>query len=58
VIHADHRKDWEEDCLRWRGRLLNPEGRFAHWCNDWDDLPMDDTCDEFPDTCSCYTEIR
>lgn len=39
------------DCHRWRGELLIGEKR--HWCNDWDGLPMDETCEhEFP--CACY----
>jgi hypothetical protein len=41
--------DWVDDSLQWRGRVLL--GRYAHWCPDWDDLPMDETCDEWP--CSC-----
>lgn len=41
--------DWQEDCLKWRGRILN--GVYAHWCFDWDELPIDETCDEWP--CGC-----
>jgi hypothetical protein len=40
---------WRDDCLEWRGRIL--EGRYAHWCPEWDDLPVDETCDEWP--CDC-----
>lgn len=40
---------WAEDCRRWRGRLLT--GGRRHWCLDWDLLPVDDTCPEWP--CSC-----
>lgn len=40
---------WWADCLAWRGRLL--VGRQWHWCADWDDLPMDETCPEWP--CAC-----
>jgi len=42
---------WEEHCLHWRGRVLT--GKFAHSCPDWDDLPIDETCEnEWP--CVCY----
>lgn len=33
---------FQEDCLRWRGSMLT--GDFAHWCWDWDGLPVDETC--------------
>ncbi len=39
-----------EDCFEWRGEPLL--GRYAHWCSDWDELPMDETCREWP--CACY----
>jgi len=42
--------DWIEDCQRWRGRVL--DGEFAHWCHDWDGLPVDETTPEF-ECCSC-----
>lgn len=42
--------DWEIDCLHWHGRILT--GRYQHWCCDWDDLPIDDTCEEFK-ACTC-----
>jgi hypothetical protein len=41
--------DWEEDCLEWRGSVLT--GKHAHWCPEWDDLPIDETCAEWP--CGC-----
>ena len=31
--------EWEQDCLKWRGTVLH--GPDAHWCNDWDGLPVD-----------------
>ena len=37
---------WRDDCLHWRGRLL--VGRHCHWCDDWDFLPIDETCMEWP----------
>lgn len=38
--------EWEEDCLEYRGVLLT--GRYAHYCLDWDGLPIDETCVEWP----------
>ena len=38
-----------EDSLRYRGRALR--GVYAHWCPDWDFLPMDESCVEWP--CGC-----
>lgn len=46
--------DWATDCKHWRGRLL--VGRYAHWCPDWDDLPIDETCPEWP--CPCETALK
>ena len=41
---------WDMDCLHWRGRVLI--GRYAHYCLEWDGLPIDETClDEWP--CAC-----
>lgn len=45
--------DWEEDCLRWRGKILT--GKYAHWCLDWDGLPIDETTPEWP--CVCKDDI-
>lgn len=44
-------KDWCVDSLRWRGTVLN--GKFAHWCYEWDGLPVDETTDEFS-VCLCF----
>lgn len=44
--------EWEQDCLTWRGLVL--EGQYAHWCPQWEDLPMDETCPEWP--CACEIE--
>lgn len=43
--------DWKEDCMRYRGKVLT--GKFAHWCWDWDGLPVDETTREF-ECCGCY----
>ena len=41
---------WQRDCLRWGRRVLT--GKFRHWCFEWDELPVDETCDEWP--CGCF----
>lgn len=46
--------DWIADCLRWRGKVLT--GKFAHWCFDWDGLPIDETTPEWP--CACAAELE
>jgi len=46
-------KEWEKDCLKWRGRILT--GNNAHWCLDWDCLPVDDTTPEWP--CKCVIGV-
>lgn len=38
--------EWEADCKRWRGKVLT--GFYAHWCCEWDGLPIDETCIEWP----------
>lgn len=45
-------QDWETDCVEWRGVVLT--GVYAHWCPIWHDLPMDETCPEWP--CGCGIE--
>jgi hypothetical protein len=44
-------EEWRESCAFWRGEVLT--GEFAHWCPDWDDLPIDETVPEF-DCCCCF----
>ena len=39
-----------DDCIKERGRVLN--GKFAHYCNDWDGLTVDETCMEAA-SCNC-----
>lgn len=40
------RTDWEQDCVKYRGEVLT--GRGQHWCFEFDELPTDDTCAEWP----------
>ena len=44
--------EWAQECLKWRGEVLT--GKFAHYCMDWDGLPMDETCENEWDTCHCF----
>lgn len=50
-------EDWVEDCMKFYGKVLT--GKNAHWCPDWDHLPIDDTCHEMK-YCSCgsFSEIE
>lgn len=54
MIAPEHQAEWEMDCMKWRGKVL--VGKFSHWCYDWDGLPIDETCPEWPDSCTCYKE--
>ena len=45
--------DWIKDCVDCYGVVLT--GKCAHWCPDWDFLPIDHTCGEFA-CCSCDFE--
>lgn len=44
-------KDWVEDCNKFWGRVL--DGPNAHWCLEFDDLPIDDTCIMEMSVCLC-----
>lgn len=46
--------DWEADCVKWMGRVLT--GKRAHWCPEWDGLPIDETCGEI-EACRCPYEF-
>ncbi len=47
------REDWKIDSLKWRGEVL--KGEYAHWCHEWDGLPVDETTDEFT-ACTCFPD--
>jgi hypothetical protein len=49
LVHPDSEEDWKEDCMKWRGKVLT--GAKAHWCYEWDGLPVDETTPEWP--CNC-----
>lgn len=42
--------EFEQDCISCWGRVLT--GKYAHFCNDWDYLPIDETCHPFA-YCNC-----
>ena len=42
--------DFAEECFHWRGRMLT--GVKAHFCYDWDGLPVDETTEEIA-CCHC-----
>lgn len=44
--------DWVEDSIKWRGAVLT--GKKAHWCLEFDGLPMDETCEREIDICQCW----
>ena len=48
-------EEWEFMCRRYYGEVLT--GKYRHFCNDWDDLPIDETCPEF-DGCTCWGTRR
>ena len=45
--------DWDLDCIRWYGKILS--GKYSHWCWEWDELPIDETCAEFS-CCTCFSD--
>jgi hypothetical protein len=45
--------EWIADCMEFRGCVLT--GRYAHWCNDYDGLPVDETTYEWP--CICAKDL-
>jgi hypothetical protein len=43
--------EFNHDSMWWRGRILT--GKLAHWCYDWDLLPVDETTIEI-ESCHCF----
>lgn len=41
---------WVKDSYHWRGAPML--GKFAHWCPDWDYLPIDEDSAEWPCPCN------
>jgi hypothetical protein len=44
--------EWEAMCHKYRGRILT--GKYAHFCYDWDMLPVDETTPDEFECCTCY----
>ncbi len=53
--YTDFSPDWVEDCMHWYGFVLT--GEDAHWCYEFDGLPIDKTCGEY-DYCTCKDLIE
>lgn len=47
-------KDWRENCIKERGKVLT--GKYCHWCMEWDELPIDETTPEWP--CGCLAMVQ
>lgn len=47
---------WASDCRHWRGRVLTGPG--AHWCDEWDGLPVDETTPEWPCGCAAAPRVK
>lgn len=47
---------WVRDCLHYQGRVLT--GKHGHYCADWDELPIDETCLEWPCPCDVGDRFR
>ena len=55
-IKAECIDEWNTDCMKWWKRRLT--GEKSHWCNDWDGLPIDETCKDEIACCTCTWEER
>ncbi len=53
MTKEERQSEWEKECLHWRGEVLI--GIYAHYCFEWDGLPIDETSYEWP--CGCQDEI-
>ena len=45
--------EFEEDCLPFWGKVLT--GKYRHYCDEFDGLPIDETCFEFQ-FCLCFND--
>ena len=46
--------EFESECIRYYRKVLT--GKAAHFCLDWDDLPIDETCPEY-ECCTCGFDV-
>lgn len=49
TVPESESSEWISECLLWRKRVL--VGKKAHFCPEWDGLPFDETCFDWP--CGC-----
>jgi len=45
--------EFEQDCLPFWGKVLT--GKYRHYCDEFDGLPIDETCFEFQ-FCLCFED--
>ena len=45
--------EFEQDCMHFHGKVLT--GKYKHYCQDFDYLPIDETCSEYQ-YCLCEWE--
>lgn len=48
----DSKKEFCADFVYWYRREPAGDERTWHWCQSWDGLPIDSTCEEF-EFCDC-----
>lgn len=48
--HPVDQMRWQQESVFYYGEILT--GDFCHYCTEWDDLPIDETCEEFA-ACLC-----
>jgi hypothetical protein len=46
-------ENFDFDSYRFHHRIL--VGKYAHYCLEWDELPIDETCKEI-EVCNCYPD--
>jgi hypothetical protein len=54
MAENDFSQDWIDDCMEFYGSVLT--GKKSHWCPEWDDLPIDETCSEFNACCCMFDD--
>jgi len=47
-----HESDYTDELVK---RPMSMNGKYKHYCPDWDFLRIDETCPEWP--CACVTEL-
>lgn len=45
----------DEESMKIRGHILT--GKYRHWCNEFDGLPVDEKCSEFK-FCLCFEDSQ